>query len=173
MRGKAHVHDIGEILDEHVRYLTAELGWRDCAPVLDGVLAREQQRHRRRVRSGSAYALFLHGFYEARLGIARGRLGKLLLVIELIECQNFALGKLGNGRGIACLVVLVRLAFDRVNARKAVKQRRSAAYAEIVVVSRYFDRHRIVRSVRHLARQKPLVNKIVQHVDIFVYVRLD
>ena len=77
--GELDVDDILEVLHHKaVHDLAERRGGKTLVDLLD-IFAVLDRRNDRRVRRRAANALFLHCAHERRLGVPRGRLGKMLL----------------------------------------------------------------------------------------------
>ena len=107
LRGEAIIDDAGEMLHQQVGHDPAE-GRRDQLSVADlDILAFDDRRQHRCIGRGAPDPQALELFHQARLGIARRRLGEVLQRQQPDQVQHFALGQ----RWKPTLTILVLLTF--------------------------------------------------------------
>ena len=121
----------------------------------------EDGGYRGRVGGRAAYALFLHRADERRLRIAGGRLGELLLLVELHGLGAVALVELGQGlfRGRGVLLALVV-----IDGGAAGEHELGVVGAEDVALAGGVHHDVVVHGVRHLACDEAAPDQAVEHV---------
>ena len=78
------VHDVGEFILHQLRHDAAERRDAQEFALLDDVLTVDDGRDRGRVGRGAADAVLLKRADERRVGVARGGLGEVLLLVEAL-----------------------------------------------------------------------------------------
>ena len=151
MRGEFEINDIGETLLHESRDDFAEGRRLEVLPFLGNILAPGDGADGRGICARTADALFLHGADERRFRITRRRLGEALLLVELFERYDLALGKIGQRLFPAGLLVLVRVLIHCSIPRET---KRGMICLEAVSGAESIDHHVIIDGVCHLARRK-------------------
>ena len=77
----------------NVSRITFYTHYKDKFALLDDILTVDDGRDRGRVGRGSADAVLLKRADERRVGVARGGLGEVLLLVEALQLQRLPLGQ--------------------------------------------------------------------------------
>ena len=115
-------------------------------------------------------ALFLHRAHERRLGVARGRLRKVLLRVGFLEVQRLALRKIGQRRERLFLLVVAPLFID---CRKAGKAQALVRGAEHMASAGGLDCRHVIHGVLHLRGDEPAPDELIQPELVLRQVVLD
>ena len=134
--GETDVEDIFEALHEKVADLFAEQGRSEAALVLIDVFALDDGGDDCGVGRRAPDALFFELFYERRLGVARRRLGEVLLGANGLEAQSLAFGDAWKRAAFGVALILFFLLFldGLVGGEKTVEFDDRAGRAEQLVV---------------------------------------
>ena len=159
--GELCIHDVGEFILHELGHDAAERRDAQELALLDHVLAVENGRNGRRVGRGTADAVLFERADERRVGVARGRLREVLLLVEALQCKVLPLGERRQGRDLLLLFVVVRFL---VHGGVAGEFQAACAGAELVRTGDDLDRNAVVHGVRHLACDKAAPNEPVKAV---------
>ena len=118
-------------------------------------------RYGGRIGTRTAYALLLHRAYERGLGVAAGRLGEALLLIQLFAPGALALGQVGYALDRRGALVVLGVLIDRGIARE---HKLGIAGAEAVSGAAGVHGDVVVHGVGHLAGGEPAPDEPVEHV---------
>ena len=160
-RRELEVHDVREALLHEPGHDFAQARRAQVLALLHHVFVAEYRRYSRRVGGRAAYALFLHRADERRLRVPGGRLGELLLLVELHELRQVPLLEVGQGlfRGVGLVVAL--LLIDR---GVAGKDQLGVVRAENVALAGGVHHDVIIYRVGHLAGHEAAPDQPVEHV---------
>ena len=161
VRGKLVVRDRLELVHEQTGNALAERRRTQRAALLGDVVAVDDGRDGRRIGGRTADAALLHRTDERRLGIARGRLRKVLRRLELLSGQPVALVE-ARQRLSGCVLLLFVVRALLVDRRKARERDRMAGGAEHLSLADDIRGDRVEDGVRHLAGDKARPDEAVQ-----------
>ena len=144
---EVHVHDVGELLQHQAIYGPAQQGRLQLFLVALHIAAVDDGGDDGRIGGGAADAVFFQRLDEGGFGVAGGRLGELLLALQLPQLEHLTLLE-GRKAGLL-LFLLVGGLF--VQGGEAVEGDRVAAGLEAVAAGIDGDGHGVLLAVRHLA----------------------
>ena len=159
--GKAQIDDVREALEHEIVDHVAQNGGAQILALLDDILAAEDGGDGRGVGRRAADALFLHGADERGLGVARGRLGKVLGALELFQVDGLTLVQVGQ-RSAALLLFLVLPLL--IHGGVAGKAQLAAVGAEEIAGALGVDDDVVVYGVCHLRGGEAPPDQAVQAV---------
>ncbi len=161
--GKTKVHQVGktfhQALGDHIAHflgIKTALVQAHIATILD-------RRNNRRIGRGTTDTAFLQLFDQARFGIARWRLGKVLAGIQLIEIEHRSLLNIGQ------YAIILLLAHRLQHLHKAVKANNATASAQFIVPCGNTERGAGKLCWRHLAGEKLAPDQFVQALGIALH----
>ena len=96
----------GKFILHQLRHDAAERRDAQEFALLDDILTVDDGRDRGRVGRGAADAVLLQRPDERRVGVARGGLGEVLLLVEALQLQRLPLGQRRQRGGLFLLVVV-------------------------------------------------------------------
>src|SRR5713226_613544 len=173
-RGEAHVEDVFKTFYQQIADFFAEHRGSEAALVFADVLALDDGGNNRRVGGRPANALFLELFDQRGFGVARRRLGEVLLRAHALEPQRLALGdpREGAAFGLGILVFFFFLVLtarrvnylrlDVIHGEVAVELEHRAGGAESVVAGGDINRGLVEDRREHLRSHKPLPDELVE-----------
>src|SRR5690348_15227634 len=188
-RGEADVEDVLETLDEQVADFFAEERGGELPLILVHVFALNDGGNNRGVSGRPADALFLEFLDERRFGVARRRLGEMLLGADFFEAQALAFGDArqaaafrfgvvflrgGSARGgVGGFALVFVFARSLIGGEVAVEFLDGAAGAEKIVAGGDVDGGLVEDSGNHLRADEALPNHLVELEHVFVEIALD
>ena len=163
--GEVVVHQVGEAFRQpvgddvaHLLRVETAVVLTDIAPVLDG-------GNNRGVGGGPADAALLQFLHQTGFGVARRRLGEVLVGVHLIDVEHVALLEIGQHGVLGALAR--RLGLD---AGPAVELDDAAAGLELVAVGLGGDGGAQVLRRRHLAGDELAADQLVKALGVALHV---
>ena len=165
VRRKADVHDLGEVLDQHVGDAVCDLGGLHVLTLLLHILSFVEHGDDGRVRRRTPDALVLHRLDEGGVRIADGGLGELLLGLDALAVERVPFPDGGQKTLALLLVAGLAVLPDGGIAREF---ERLAARLERIVAVGDLRLHGIVQRLRHLRGDEALVDELIDIVVFFI-----
>ena len=159
--GELHVDDVVEAVLHKLRDHLAQGGGLELFLLFEHVLPVLDGGDNGGIGGRTAHALFLHGLDQGGLGVAGGRLGKVLLLLGAGVQDLLALGQLGQR--VEDLLGLVVAAF-LVHRQKAGEFQALVVGAEDMALTLGVDGGGVIDGVGHLAGHKAAPDQLVQAV---------
>ena len=155
------VHDVGEFILHQLRHDAAERRDAQEFALLDDILTVDDGRDRGRVGRGSADAVLLKRADERRVGVARGGLGEVLLLVEALQLQRLPLGQRRQRGGLFLLVIVAGFL---IHGGVAGELQAARARAEFMHARGDLDGDAVIDGVRHLAGEEAAPDEPVEAV---------
>ena len=149
---------MGELFQHQPVHSTTQQGGLELFLVALHIAAVDDGGDDGRIGGGTADAVFLQRLDEGSFGIAGGRLGELLLALQLPQLEHLSLLQ----RGEVGFLLFLFVGGFLVQGGKAVKGHGVAAGFEVVIRRADGDRHGILLAVCHLACHKAAPDHAVQ-----------